>query len=114
MANYVNVSVERGIAARLPEGSLAALTYAFRLLHFPVNLLLMNATLVLLPSLGPRSSRVGWTLNGSRWRLIARPRGKPWASPSTGRSSSPYAGLSRAWGSRGCCVRWLSFQVWGW
>jgi putative peptidoglycan lipid II flippase len=57
MANYVNVSIERGIAARLPEGSLAALTYAFRLLHFPVNLLLMNATLVLLPSLAVHAAR---------------------------------------------------------
>jgi len=57
VANYVNVSIERGIAARLPEGSLAALTYAFRLLHFPVNLLLMNAALVLLPSLAMHAAR---------------------------------------------------------
>jgi putative peptidoglycan lipid II flippase len=57
LANYVNVSIERGIAARLPEGSLAALTYAFRLLHFPVNLLLVNATLVLLPSLAAHAAR---------------------------------------------------------
>ena len=57
IANYVNVGIERGIAARMPEGSLAALTYAFRLLHFPVNLLLVNATLVLLPSLARHAAR---------------------------------------------------------
>ena len=51
VSNYVNIAVERGIAARLPEGSLAALTYAFRLLNFPVNLLLLNATTMLFPSL---------------------------------------------------------------
>lgn len=56
-ANYVNVGVERGIAARLPEGSLAALTYAFRLLHFPVNLLLVNATSILFPSLAAHAAR---------------------------------------------------------
>jgi hypothetical protein len=31
-----------------------------------------------------------------------------------GRSCSPYAGSSRAWGWRGSCVLWLSFQVWRW
>ncbi|MBI4246546.1 MAG: hypothetical protein HY614_05105 [Candidatus Rokubacteria bacterium] len=46
-ANYVNVAVERGIAAHLPEGSLAALTYAFRLLNLPVNLFLLNAATML-------------------------------------------------------------------
>jgi putative peptidoglycan lipid II flippase len=56
-ANYVNISIERGIAARMAEGSLAALTYAFRLLHFPVNLFLMNATTVLFPSLAAHAAR---------------------------------------------------------
>jgi putative peptidoglycan lipid II flippase len=56
-ANYANVAVERGIAARLPEGSLAALTYAFRLLHFPVNLLLLNAASILLPTLAAHAAR---------------------------------------------------------
>ena len=57
-ANYVNIGVERGIAARLPEGSLAALTYAFRLLHFPVNLLvLMNATSILFPALAEHAAQ---------------------------------------------------------
>jgi len=44
VANYVNVGVERAVAARLPAGSLAALTYAFRLLVFPLNLFVLNAT----------------------------------------------------------------------
>jgi putative peptidoglycan lipid II flippase len=56
-ANYANVAVERGIAARLPEGSLAALTYAFRLLHFPVNLLLLNAASILFPRLADHAAR---------------------------------------------------------
>lgn len=55
--NYVNVTFERAIAARLPEGSLAALTYAFRLLNFPVNLLVLNATAMLLPALARHASR---------------------------------------------------------
>jgi putative peptidoglycan lipid II flippase len=49
--NYLNVAFERSIAARLPEGSLASLTYAFRLLNFPVSLVLLNATSLLFPSL---------------------------------------------------------------
>jgi putative peptidoglycan lipid II flippase len=56
-ANYVNVGVERALAARLPEGSLAALTYAFRLVHFPVTLVLMNATTILLPALSMHAAR---------------------------------------------------------
>lgn len=51
VANYVAVTVERGIAGRLPEGSLAALTYAFRLLNLPINLVVLNATAMLLPAL---------------------------------------------------------------
>ncbi|MBI3825279.1 MAG: hypothetical protein HY294_04720 [Candidatus Rokubacteria bacterium] len=50
-ANYVNIAYERSLAARLPEGSLAALTYAFRLLNFPVTLLVLNATTLLFPPL---------------------------------------------------------------
>jgi putative peptidoglycan lipid II flippase len=57
VANYLNVSIERGIAARFPEGSLAALTYAFRLLHFPVNLFLVSANTVLFPSLAAHAAR---------------------------------------------------------
>lgn len=55
--NYVNVSFERSLAARLPEGSLAALTYAFRLLAFPVNLFVLNATTMLLPALAGHAAR---------------------------------------------------------
>jgi putative peptidoglycan lipid II flippase len=56
-ANYVNVAVERAMAARLPEGSLAALTYAFRLLNFPVNLFLLNATTMLFTPLARHAAR---------------------------------------------------------
>jgi putative peptidoglycan lipid II flippase len=53
----VNVAVERALAARLPEGSLAALTYAYRLVHFPLALFLLNATTMLLPSLAGHAVR---------------------------------------------------------
>jgi len=56
-ANYLNVAVERGIAGRLPHGSLAALTYAFRLLNFPVNLFLLSATTMLFPLLTVHAAR---------------------------------------------------------
>lgn len=55
--NYVNVTVERAIAGRLGEGSLAALTYAFRLLNVPVSLFLMNAATMLFPSLAAHAAR---------------------------------------------------------
>lgn len=57
VSNYVNVSVERAIAARLPEGSLASLTYALRMLNVPLNLFLVNATTMLLPPLAERAAR---------------------------------------------------------
>ena len=53
----VNVAVERALAARLPEGSLAALTYAYRLLHFPLALFIVNATAMLLPVLSAHAVR---------------------------------------------------------
>jgi putative peptidoglycan lipid II flippase len=56
-AATVNVAVERALAARLPEGSLAALTYAYRLLHFPLALFVVNATAMLLPSLADHAAR---------------------------------------------------------
>jgi putative peptidoglycan lipid II flippase len=56
-AATVNVTVERGLAARLPEGSLAALTYAYRLLHFPLALFMTNATTMLLPALAGHAVR---------------------------------------------------------
>ena len=52
-----NVAVERALAARLPEGSLAALTYAYRLLHFPLALFLVNATAMLLPTMAGHAAR---------------------------------------------------------
>ena len=56
-AAMVNVAVERALAARLPEGSLAALTYGYRLLHFPLALFVVNATAMLLPSLADHAAR---------------------------------------------------------
>jgi putative peptidoglycan lipid II flippase len=56
-ANYLNIMIERSLAARLPPGSLAALTYAFRLLNFPVNLFLINATTMLFPPLALHAAR---------------------------------------------------------
>jgi putative peptidoglycan lipid II flippase len=56
-ANYLNVTVERGIAGRLPQGSLAGLTYASRLLNFPVNLFILNATAILFPTLASLAAR---------------------------------------------------------
>jgi len=50
-AATANVAVERALAARLPEGSLAALTYAWRLLNFPLALFVVNASAMLLPTL---------------------------------------------------------------
>lgn len=56
-ANYVNIAYERSIAARLAEGSLAALTYAFRLLNFPLTLVVANATTMLFPPLAEQAAR---------------------------------------------------------
>jgi putative peptidoglycan lipid II flippase len=53
----VNVAVERALAARLPGGSLAALTYAYRLLQFPLMLFVVNATAMLLPALAGHAAR---------------------------------------------------------
>lgn len=56
-ANYVSVTFERALAARLPEGSLAALTYAYRLLNFPVTLFVLTATSMLFPTLAGHAAR---------------------------------------------------------
>jgi putative peptidoglycan lipid II flippase len=56
-AAAANVAVERALAARLPAGSLAALTYAYRLLHFPLMLFVVNATAMLLPTLAGHAAR---------------------------------------------------------
>jgi putative peptidoglycan lipid II flippase len=52
----LHVAVERALAARLPEGSLAALTYAYRLLHFPLALFVVNAGAMLLPALSAHAA----------------------------------------------------------
>ena len=57
LVSTANVSLERGIAARLTEGSLAALTYAFRMLTVPVNLFVLNASIMLLPALSLSAAR---------------------------------------------------------
>jgi len=57
LAAAANVAVERALAARLPEGSLAALTYGYRLLHFPLALFVVNATAMLLPTLAGHAVR---------------------------------------------------------
>jgi len=57
VAAAANVAVERALAARLPEGSLAALTYGYRLLHFPLALFVVNATAMLLPALAGHAVR---------------------------------------------------------
>lgn len=53
----LNVAAERAFAARLGPGSLAALTYAYRLLHFPLALFVINATAMLLPALATHAAR---------------------------------------------------------
>ena len=53
----LNVAVERAFAARLGLGSLAALTYAYRLLHFPLVLFVSNATAMILPTLASHAVR---------------------------------------------------------
>jgi putative peptidoglycan lipid II flippase len=53
----LNIAVERALAARLPQGSLAALTYAYRLLHFPLALFVVNATAMLLPTMAGHVAR---------------------------------------------------------
>jgi len=57
LCSALNVAVERALAARLPAGSLAALTYAYRLLHLPLALFVVNATAMLLPTLAGHAVR---------------------------------------------------------
>ncbi|MFQ5830576.1 MAG: murein biosynthesis integral membrane protein MurJ, partial [Candidatus Methylomirabilia bacterium] len=58
LATWLNVMVERALAARQGVGSLAALTYAFRLLNFPLTLFLLNATAILFPTLALHAARL--------------------------------------------------------
>lgn len=48
--NYVNVLVERAVAAGFSEGSISSLNYAFKLINMPVNLFIVGAMSVVLPS----------------------------------------------------------------
>lgn len=58
LATWLNVLAERALAARQQVGSLAALTYAFRLLNFPLSLFLLNATAILFPTLALHAARL--------------------------------------------------------
>lgn len=51
ISNQVNIIVERSIAARFVEGSLASLNYAIKLTIFPVNLIFTSLMTVLFPTL---------------------------------------------------------------
>ena len=51
VANQVNILVERSIAARFAEGSLASLNYAIKLTILPVNLFFSSVMTVLFPAL---------------------------------------------------------------
>jgi putative peptidoglycan lipid II flippase len=53
----VNAVVGAAVAARLPPGSLAVLTYAYRLVNFPLALLVVNVTAMLLPVLAGHAVR---------------------------------------------------------
>lgn len=50
VVNYCGILYERSIAAGLPEGSIAALSYAFKLVCAPSNLLILGAMSVVLPA----------------------------------------------------------------
>lgn len=56
IANQVNILVERSIATRFAEGSLASLNYAIKLTIFPVNLFLTSVMTVLFPKLSKYTS----------------------------------------------------------
>lgn len=49
--NFINIFIERGIAASFSEGSIASLSYAFRVLNVPVNALILPSLTVILPRL---------------------------------------------------------------
>ena len=51
LVNYVNIFVERSVAASFSEGSIATLNYAFKVINIPINLLVMAAMPVILPAL---------------------------------------------------------------
>ena len=59
VANYLQVLVERGLAGHLATGSLAALTYAFRLVNAPITLLVLTAATILFPVMSAQAVREG-------------------------------------------------------
>ncbi|OGW11058.1 MAG: murein biosynthesis integral membrane protein MurJ [Nitrospinae bacterium RIFCSPLOWO2_12_39_15] len=50
VVNYANILIERSVAAGFPEGSIAALNYAFRLINIPLNLFILTGMAVVLPA----------------------------------------------------------------
>jgi putative peptidoglycan lipid II flippase len=65
VANYLQVLVERGLAGHLEPGSLAAVTYAFRLVNAPITLLVLTAATILFPVMSARTVRDGPDAVGS-------------------------------------------------
>ena len=50
LVNYVNIFVERSVAASFAEGSIASLNYAFKTVNIPVNMFVLAAMTVVLPT----------------------------------------------------------------
>lgn len=50
MVNYVNIFIERSVAAGFSEGSISALNYAFKLVNAPVNLFILGGMTVIMPA----------------------------------------------------------------
>lgn len=48
--NYVNIFIERSVAAGFSEGSISALNYAFKLVNAPVNLFILGGMTVIMPA----------------------------------------------------------------
>jgi len=73
LVNYVNIFVERSVAASFAEGSIAALNYAFKTVNIPVNMFVLAAMTVVLPTFsrqateGDISSLRELTLRGLRF-----------------------------------------------
>ncbi|MBI4683837.1 MAG: murein biosynthesis integral membrane protein MurJ [Nitrospirae bacterium] len=51
MVNYANIFIERSVAASFSEGSIASLSYAFKVVNIPVNMLILSSVSVILPLL---------------------------------------------------------------
>lgn len=73
LVNYVNIFVERSVAASFAEGSIAALNYAFKTVNIPVNMFVLAAMTVLLPTFskqvteGDTKSLTDLTLKGLKF-----------------------------------------------